>query len=360
MNKSVVLALIFILASTFEGCAGKRLTPSAPPKTAEVTRSFYLMGTYLDVVVQAQNRELALTASDAVFQTVRNDEKRLSTWTAHSELSTVNKTPVGKEAKLSPLLERDLKNAYRFAQETGFTFTPWIGPMVKAWHIRSGGRIPTLAERNNAMKASQPNAFRLTEHGVIKELPGANIEEGGFGKGIALDDAVNSLVSEGVTSAVLNFGGQVLVYGDTQVPIEIADPSKRTVQLLRFASRAGSISTSGNAEHGMVVKQGNSTRKIGHLLDPRSGSPAPFEGSATVIAPTGVEADCLSAAVFILGPEKGLEWARDHHAQVLWIRPAGKPGKWIAETSCDWKQTLEKMSSNVTVISGRTDCKKSG
>jgi thiamine biosynthesis lipoprotein ApbE len=202
MNKLVVLAL----AIAINGCAGKAVAPNNTAPKAEVTRSFYLMGTYLDVVVQAQNRELALTASDAVFQTVRDDERRLSTWMPHSELSTVNQTPVGKEAKLSPLLERDLKNAYFWAQETGFTFTPWIGPMVKAWHLRSGGKIPSLTERNSAMKASQPDAFRLTQHGVIKQLSGANIEEGGFGKGIALDDAAHSLASEGVTSAVLNFG----------------------------------------------------------------------------------------------------------------------------------------------------------
>jgi thiamine biosynthesis lipoprotein len=351
MNKFAALA--FAIAIT--GCAGKTVAPIPNEPKAEVTRSFYLMGTYLDVVVQAQNRELALTASDAVFQTVRDDERRLSTWMAHSELSQVNQTPVGKEAQLSPLLERDLKNAYFWAQETGFTFTPWIGPMVKAWHLRSGGKVPTPNERNSAMKASQPDAFRLTEHGVIKQLPGANIEEGGFGKGIALDDAAHSLANEGVTSAVLNFGGQVFVYGNAQVPIEIADPSKRTVQLLRFASGAGSISTSGNAEHGMTVRQGKTVRKIGHLLDPRSGNPAPFEGSATVIASTGVEADCLSAAVFILGPEKGMDWAREHHAQVLWIRPAERAGKWIAETSCDWKEPLEKTSSNVTIRSG---CKR--
>ena len=351
MNNRILLKLIFLILS-LTACAGKTVAPQAPEKTAEVTRSFYLMGTYLDVVVQAQNRELALTASDAVFQTVRNDEKRLSTWSAKSELSAINETPVGKEVKLSPLLERDLKNAYRFAKETDFTFTPWIGPMVKAWHLRSGGKVPSLSERNQAKNASQPGAFRLTEHGLIKQIAGANIEEGGFGKGIALDDAASSLANQGVKSAVLNFGGQVLVYGDAQVPVEIADPSKRTVQLLRFSSKAGSISTSANTEHGMVVKKGKIAHKIGHLLDPRSGNPAPFEGSVTVIAPSGVEADCLSAAVFILGPEKGMAWARDHHAQVLWIKPGEKPGKWIAETSCDWKQTLEKTSSNVTIRSG--------
>ena len=47
-------------------------------------------------------------------------------------------------------------------------------------------------------------------------------------------------------------------------------------------------------------------RRIGHLLDPHTGEPAPDFGSVTVVAPTGLVADVLSTAFFVLGPEKGL------------------------------------------------------
>ena len=47
-------------------------------------------------------------------------------------------------------------------------------------------------------------------------------------------------------------------------------------------------------------------RRVGHLLDPRSGEPAPDFGSVTVVAPDGLTADVLSTAFFVLGPERGM------------------------------------------------------
>src|SRR5262249_20336731 len=46
-------------------------------------------------------------------------------------------------------------------------------------------------------------------------------------------------------------------------------------------------------------------RKLGHLLDPRTGWPAEGMASATVLAPTAAEADALATALFILGGEEG-------------------------------------------------------
>jgi thiamine biosynthesis lipoprotein len=44
-------------------------------------------------------------------------------------------------------------------------------------------------------------------------------------------------------------------------------------------------------------------RKLGHLLDPRTGWPAEGIASATAIAPTAAEADALATAFFVLGAE---------------------------------------------------------
>jgi len=53
-------------------------------------------------------------------------------------------------------------------------------------------------------------------------------------------------------------------------------------------------------------------RRVGHVLDPRSGAPVPAWGSVTVVAADPLAADALSTALFVLGPEAGLAWAMRH------------------------------------------------
>jgi thiamine biosynthesis lipoprotein len=51
-------------------------------------------------------------------------------------------------------------------------------------------------------------------------------------------------------------------------------------------------------------------RKIGHLLDPRTGWPASGTACASVTAATAAEADALSTAAFILGSTRTEELVR--------------------------------------------------
>jgi FAD:protein FMN transferase len=85
--------------------------------------------------------------------------------------------------------------------------------------------------------------------------------------------------------------------------VAVADPRDRGRAAVRFRIEDESVSTSGNSVRGLTVEG----RRIGHLLDPRTGRPAPDFGSATAVAPSGLAADVLSTAFFVLGPEKGLE-----------------------------------------------------
>jgi thiamine biosynthesis lipoprotein len=311
------------------------------------------MGTSLDVRVFSHSRADGLAASDAVWKAVQEDEKRLSTWISDSELSRVNHGAVGKIQPLSPLLLRDLKNAFACAEKTDAAFSPTLGPLVKAWGLRRGGKIPTDRESAKALRESLPGAFSLNAQGVVKNRVGASFEEGGFGKGVALDDAASAL--SGIDEAVLNFGGQVSIVGSVVVPIEIADPAHRDQTLLSFEASQGSISTSSNSVHGMKVQTPHGLVQIGHLLDPRTGKPAPFDGSVTIVAPTGAEADCLSK-VFVLGVTKGLEWARLHHVQALYLAPSQVPDHWTAYASCAWKAPLTALSTNVEIAPKEAAC----
>ncbi|HUP42846.1 MAG TPA: FAD:protein FMN transferase, partial [Thermoanaerobaculia bacterium] len=184
---------------------------------------------------------------------------------------------------------------------------------------------------------------------AVRRWPGLRIEEGGFGKGAALDAALAAAAAvPEVEQAWIDLGGQVAFYQgrSTRVgrwrpsptlrvgegtrergviqwtEVLIAHPADRNRPLVALAldpALGGSVATSGNSERGITV--GGERRS--HLLDPRTGEPAPDFGSLTVWAPTALRADCLSTGLYVLGPEAALAWAAEHPGvEVVVLRAA--------------------------------------
>ena len=150
--------------------------------------------------------------------------------------------------------------------------------------------------------------------------PGVAVEEGGFGKGAGLKAAVAALAASGATAATLDLGGQLAVFGPGRRELAVADPGRRDRPVVTLAIDRGSVATSGNSERG--IEAGG--RRYGHLLDPRTGRPAPDFGSLTVWADDPLTADCLSK-LYVLGPERAVAWAATHPGvEVLALLPSGK------------------------------------
>ena len=106
----------------------------------------------------------------------------------------------------------------------------------------------------------------------------------------------------------LDLGGQIHIAGNCdEMWVEVADPDGRHDTVARLALSTGSIATSGNSERGRTV----GGVPLGHLLDPRNGRPVPDWGAVTVVAADPVAADCLSTALFVMGPEYGPRWLHD-------------------------------------------------
>lgn len=299
---------LLLWASLARGSRGETAASRASPDgSALVERCLGMMGTTLRIAVEAERRDTALRASERAVRVLEAAEARLSTWRSDSELARLNRSPVGEPMELSKELAEDLGATRRWWQATGGAFDPAIGALARAWGLRSGGRLPSGDELSAARNASGLEKLDLAAGKAIRRTSGLIIDEGGFGKGAALDRALVALAADGVLSAVIDLGGQLAILGaGAEVLCAIADPRARQRPVILLHVDRGSVATSGNSERGFDL----GGRRHGHILDPRTGGPAPDFGSVTVWAEaSALAADCLATGLYVLGPDSALAWA---------------------------------------------------
>ena len=302
----VLFSFLLILCVPFSGLAGRAVGSESDEL---VRRRQHVMGTTLEIAVRARNRTSALTASEAASRAVAEADRRLSTWREDSELSAVNNRDSDQPLELSPKLARDLAEALSWHRKTGGSFSPGLGAQVLAWDLRGAGRVPNDSELQEALLASTVEGTNLVDHVLHFGVPGLQFEEGGFGKGVALRDAVESALANGAECVVLDFGGQVAVGGDCgATAIGVSDPGARRQEIAVLELIEGSAATSGLSERHFEV---DGIRR-GHILDPHTGVPAPDWGGVTVVASDPVVADCVATALFVMGPVRGREWVQAH------------------------------------------------
>jgi thiamine biosynthesis lipoprotein len=175
-------------------------------------------------------------------------------------------------------------------------------------------------------------------------MPQAAFEEGGFGKGIGLDAALAALRAADVRAAVIDLGGQLAVLGAPH-GTTLADPRARERAVLALELGPGSFSTSGNSERGILVEG----VARGHLLDPRSGEPAPDFGSLSVWAADATAADCLSTGLYVLGPEAALRFAGAHPGiELVLLIPRGERLAAVATEA--WRGRLRPLVPDLELV----------
>ncbi len=304
--------------------AASAAAPASNAPGERVERRLSLMGTSLELSIEAADRAAALAASERAVAALEAAAVRLSTWGDDSELARFNRAPVGEPLTLSPELAAELAAVRHWWEETGGAFDPAVGPLVRAWGLRTGGRRPPEDELRTAVAAGGLHGLRLDGRTAARERADLLLEEGGWGKGAGLAAAVAALEdAPGVSRATLDLGGQIVLFSHGGAPwrVPVADPRRRGRAVVALTLGPGSVSTSGNSERGIVVEG----RRLGHILDPRAGRPAPDFGSLTVWAADPLTADCLSTGLYVMGPEAALTWALAHPGiEVVALRVRGE------------------------------------
>jgi len=275
-----------------------------------------------------QAAEAALAALDLVDEL----EAQLSTYRSDSELSDINRRAGVGAVVVESRLFKLLAYAMELHRQTAGAYDITSGALSTAWGFaRRAGAVPSDHELAEALATvgSQFVELEPTRHTVRFHRPGISLNLGSIGKGYALDRCAELLEEQQVGDYLLH-GGQssVLARGERKTadavgrgwPVGIAHPLRpeRRLAQVWLANRA--VGSSGSGLQYFHYRG----RRLGHILDPRTGWPAEGVLATTVLAPTAQEADALSTALFILGPERGLEFCRARpELAALWVCPRG-------------------------------------
>ncbi|MGE3821282.1 MAG: FAD:protein FMN transferase, partial [Isosphaeraceae bacterium] len=244
-------------------------------------------------------------------------ESQLTIYRDDSELSRLNATahrgPVEVEPRLFGLLEKGLE----ISRATQGAYDLTTGALSAAWGFTRGPlRVPSPEALDEARSRCGIERLTLdaTRRTVRFDRAGVIVNLGSIGKGYALDRVAELIRAHWFPTGALVHGGRSSLYalgsppGDFGGRWEVAlrnpfDP-EHPLGILRLRNRG--MGTSGSD----FQRFESGGRVYGHILDPRTGEPANGPASVTVLAPTAAEADALSTAFYLLGPNAAADHVR--------------------------------------------------
>lgn len=280
-------------------------------------------GFYFDTVIQVTLYDTEDTAIlDGCFALAEKYENLFSATKEGSDVWNINHGN-GKTVTVSEETVSLLVAATDYANTTEGVIDPTIHPVSSLWNFGSDSEphVPEDAAIQEALSHVSYENIRFgttpsdesegsVYHTVTLTDPEAAVDLGFIAKGYIADKMKEYLLSQGVKSACISLGGNVLAVGEkpdgSPFRIGIQEPFAETGKSLdTIEIRDTSVVTSGIYERcfdedGVLYH---------HVLDTATGYPVDNElAGVTIICPSSAKADALSTACLCLGLEEGRKY----------------------------------------------------
>ncbi|HFI0446195.1 TPA: FAD:protein FMN transferase [Streptococcus suis] len=307
MKKGIRLIVICVVAFLLVACGAKK-TETLPVVKTPLTRSESLLHTVVQLSIYHDDQEEVM---DEAIAYIKEMESLLSTNLEESDVYLINQA-AGKEAvRVDDRTFEVIEKAIETSEESDGLFDISIGSVSNLWKIGDeDARKPSDEEIQAALPFINYKDITLDKEKktvFIKE--GMTLELGAISKGYIADKVRELFESNGITTAIINLGGNVVVMGDSPKTqkgwnVGVQDPDQvRGATVGSVPEAHDSVVTSGIYERYLEVDG----VKYHHILDPKTGYPVENDISGvTVFSKTSIQGDALSTTLFLLGVEKGL------------------------------------------------------
>lgn len=301
---------------------------AAAPAAQVRTETRPMMGTTVTVTLVGGSPEKAREGFDAAFAAFERVNQVMNEWRPDSELSAVNrKAGDGEWVAIPEDLCAALRRGVQGSEQTGGLFDPTWAALRGLWRFGTD-LTPALPDPAEVKKRCALISYKDLEFApeadgggpecrVRLKRAGMQLGLGGLAKGWGVDRAVEKLRGLGFKNFFVQAGGDFYAAGKKAGrawKVGIRDPrgEPNSVFAVLEVSDAA-FSTSGDYENFFVLDG----KRYHHIIDPRTCYPATASRSATILAPSAVDAEVLTKSVFILGGQEGLALAEKYGASAV-------------------------------------------
>lgn len=301
---SIVLTILVIITLlAFGYLRNHNLSAAQPYKETQ-----FLMDTIVEITAYGPGAEEAVKAAFAEFQRLHTITNNFD---ENSQVSKINQMAGKAKVPVDPDLVHIVKFSQEVSDKLADSFDITIGPLTKLWGIGHKGEfVPSQAEIGAVLPLVNYHLVEVDtiENTVYLPKEGMMLDLGGIAKGYATDKAIEVLKAKGITSALVNAGGDVRVIGNKPDGkpwrIGIQNPRETEGISAKLAlTDWDTMETSGDYQR-FIIKNGI---RYSHILNPRTGWQPNEVASVTMVNNSSTYGDILSKPIFVLGVEKGLE-----------------------------------------------------
>lgn len=288
----IILTLSLIIVSIITAFCGCKI------KDSVVEDEIYALDTVINITVYSENQK----AVNSAKAEIRRLEALLSVTDNYSDICRINAS-ADSFVEVSDECFSLISTALDVSEKTYGNFDITIYPAVKLWGFTTADKyVPTEDELDDVKKYIDYKQVYIDPYTKAVKIPeGVNLDLGGIAKGYISDCASHILKEEGVTSAILNLGGNIRLVGSKpggeSFKIGVKSPLNDGYFGVITAEDTN-ISTAGGYER-YFEENG---KRYHHILDPYTATPADTDVlSATVIGNKGEICDALSTSVAVMG-----------------------------------------------------------
>ncbi|MFC3395313.1 FAD:protein FMN transferase ApbE [Brenneria rubrifaciens] len=320
--KGLILGCLFSLLTACDNASHQ--TSTRPLLTLEGKT----MGTFYSVKISGELTESKAQLQQEIDRLLEQANDEISTYRKNSTLSRFNQYRGTEPQPISNGMADIILAAQRIGRATNDAMNITVGPLVNLWGFgpqKQPVKIPTQQQIDQAKQKVGLNHLTLLSDSrgawLQKDLPDLYVDLSTLGEGYGADVLAQLMARKGITNYLVSVGGAISSRGVNsqgapwrvaiQKPTDQENAIQAAVNLQGYA-----ISTSGSYRN--YFEQDG--KRYSHIIDPTTGQPITHQlVSATVIAPTALEADGWDTSLMVLGTEKALKLAERQRLAVYLI-----------------------------------------